>query len=85
MTMFSDKIIIQLILYINCADIISRPPPPPPMALKPILGHGLPTGGFKATEYLRGECISPMPNPTMEGQGTLLKTCTAWVALPAAS
>jgi len=67
MTMFSDKIIIQLILYINCADINS---PPPPAALQPILDHDLPSGGFKTTECLRAEDISPMPNPTMEGWGT---------------
>jgi len=83
MTMFSDKRIIQLILYINCADIISSPPPP--TALQPILDHDLPTGGFKTTECLRAEDVSPMPNPTMEGQGTLLKTGTTRVALPGAS
>lgn len=78
MTMFSDKRIIQLILYINCADIISPPPSSSssssvfssPAALQPILDHGLPTGGFKTTECLRTEDISPMPNPNMEGRGT---------------
>jgi hypothetical protein len=90
MTMFSDKKIIQLNLYINCSDIISSLSSPSsssssPMALQPTFGHGLPTRGFKTTKYLRIEDVSPMPKPTVEGLGTLLKTCTTRVALPAAS